>query len=238
MYTNYKAARLLTSRLPPSETPASALEKKILTRAEWLTVVRTRADILRLPLFGLVFCICGEFTPLVVLVMSNVVPRSLWIPKQVEKARAKAEERRRGVFRNPDPALELETKVPERKMEEMGTSVLLHIGRSLGLYSTVWDRIGLPPTVMIRKRVKERMQLVATDDMAIERDGGVEAIEGKEVEMAAEMRGIDVLGMSEADLKRELKNWMQAKKVLEGKARPVTWLYLTRPAAWPLDERM
>lgn len=77
------------------------------------------------------------------------------------------------------------------------------------------------------------MEFVELDDAVIERDGGVEALDGEEVVMAAEMRGIDVLGRKEADLKMILEEWLQARKALAEKRKAATWLYLTRPAAWP-----
>ena len=197
---------------------------------------RTRADLLRIPAFGLVFAICGEFTPFVVLAMSHVVPRSLWIPKQVEKARRQLEERRKEIFRNPDPALGLEAEMKGGKVDKMAKPVVLHIGRSLGLYSTVWDRMGIPPTPVVRRRVKKRMEFVDIDDAAIERDGGAEALNGEEVARAAELRGIDVLGWDAVALKGVLEQWLQARKVLMAKEKGVIWLYLTRPAAWPRKE--
>ena len=236
LYANYKLTNSLSERLPSSQSPEEGLHDGVLTRAEWLTIKRNRADLLRLPLFGLVFCICGEFTPLVVLVMSGVVPRSLWIPKQVEKARRQIEERRKEVFRNPDPALGLEAELKNGKVDEMAKPVILHIGRSLGLYSTLWDRMGIPPTPIVRRRVKKHMAFVDLDDAVIERDGGVEPLDGEEATMAAEVRGIDVMGRNEEELKLALKDWLQARKILARKDKAVTWLYLTRPAAWPLRD--
>lgn len=233
LYTNYKLTRILVARHPSLQPLEQSLLSGTLTRADWLTIRRTRADLARLPLFGLVFCICGEFTPLVVLAVSGAVPRSLWIPMQVESARRKVEERRNELFRNPDPALGLEAEMKGGKVEEMGQPVMVHIGKSLGLYSTLWDRMGVSPTPIVRRRVKRRMEFVELDDAVIERDGGVEALDGEEVEMAAEMRGIDVLGRKEADLKMVLEEWLQARKALAEKGKAATWLYLTRPAAWP-----
>ena len=192
---------------------------------------RSRADITRLPLFGLVFCICGEFTPLVVLLISGVVPRSLWVPKQVDSAREKIEERRREAFRNADPVVERALKNQDADALK-DKAVILHIGRNLGLYSKLWDRMGIPLTPEIRRRVKKRMEFVDLDDTMIERDGGVSSLEEEEVRMAAEMRGIDITGKKEQAVK-DLGKWLEARKVLMKKGRPITSLYLARPTAWP-----
>lgn len=157
--------------------------------------------------------------------LSGVVPRSLWIPKQVEKARRKVEERRREVFRDPDPGLELDA---------VNKEAVLHIGRSLGLYSSLWDRIGVPPMPLVRRRLKQRMEFVEIDDGVIEKEGGVEGLDAEEVEFAAEMRGIDILGREEEELRRLLEKWMKGRRALKVEGKEVTRLFLTRPAAWPV----
>ena len=55
-----------------------------ISRREYQLCIRTRHDIRKLIPFGLIFLICGEFTPLVVLALgSAVVPSTCQIPKQV-----------------------------------------------------------------------------------------------------------------------------------------------------------
>ena len=230
IYTNYKLTETLSPKLA-SLRPEEAVRAGAISRAEWLTMKRLRADITRLPFFGLVFCICGEFTPLVVLVISGIVPRSLWIPKQVSSAREKMEARRRETFRNADPTVErvLKNKDADALSEK---AVVLHIGRSLGLYSNLWDRVRIPPTPLIRRRVRERIGFVELDDAMIERDGGVSRLDEEEMRMAAELRGIDICGKKEHDVKKVLGEWLEARKTLSEKGRPATSLYLARPAAW------
>lgn len=58
---------------------------------------------------------------------------------------------------------------------------------------------------MVRKRVYGRLRELELDDFAIERDGGVGMMEGEEVRMACEERGIDILGKGEMDLRGLLK---------------------------------
>lgn len=231
IYSNYKLSQSVFPKLA-SLSPEEALRAGTISRAEWLLMKRLRADITRLPLFGLVFCICGEFTPLVVLVIGGVVPRTLWIPKQVDGAREKVEQRRRETFRNADPAVERVLKDQDGDaLNEK--AVVLHIGRSLGLYSNLWDRVGIPPTPLIRRRVRERMDFVKLDDAMVERDGGALRLEEEEARMAAEMRGIDICGRKEHEVKKIVEKWLEARKALSRKGRPVTSLYFARPTAWP-----
>ncbi|CAO2656442.1 Nn.00g052450.m01.CDS01 [Neocucurbitaria sp. VM-36] len=62
-----------------------------LTRAEWQIVLRSRKDVLRLPAFGALVLLLGEWLPLVVLYMTPVIPEACRIPKQVAKDLSKTE---------------------------------------------------------------------------------------------------------------------------------------------------
>ena len=188
-----------------------------------------------MPLFILVFIVCGEFTPLVAIFFSGAVPRSLWVPKQVQKAREKVEARRREVFRNPPEGLKIEEKREES--HKLSKAQIVHIGRSLGLYSSLWDRIDLPPLWLITRRIKKRMKFVELDDFAIRRDGGVEKMEPAEVELAVEMRGLDILGREEEESRRSLSQWLLNRKYLAGRGLSVKRLYLTRPSVWHYPDK-
>lgn len=88
------------SGIPPDHTPPGDTAEPTTVRAAGTTRStellrrRWRHDVRRLPVFALLLLICGEFTPLVVLAMPAVVPITCRIPRQVEKLRRKAEERR------------------------------------------------------------------------------------------------------------------------------------------------
>ena len=170
-------------------------------------------------------------TALVATFCSGAVPRSLWVPKQVQKAREKVEARRSEVFRSPPENLNLDEK--REGSDTLSKAQALHIGRSLGLYSSLWDRIDLPPIWLIRRRVKKRMNFVELDDFAIRRDGGVENMEAAEVELAVEMRGLDVLGRDERSLRGNLSHWLLNRIFLANRGLSVKSMYLTRPSVWP-----
>lgn len=230
LYRNFQAARAIAQRLE-STTYEEDVQKGLISRAEWHLVRRQRADALKVPLFALVFICCGEFTPLVAIYFSGAIPRTLWVPKQIEHARTKLEARRREVFRNPPVGLDLDQK--RAKSETLSKGELLHLGRSLGLYSSFWDRIDLPPLWLIRRRAKKHMDFVELDDFTIHRDGGVENLESVEVQLAAEMRGLDVLGKKESDLRSSLSDWMLHRSAFAKDGSRMRTLYLTRPSAWP-----
>lgn len=227
VYGNYKASRALRARLPSSTTPETALERGLLSRGEWLLLLRSRHDVAKIPLFALVFMICGEFTPLVVIFLGGVVPRTCVVPKQVVSAREKAEERRGRSFREGT----IQSQKAPSIIQELRTGEILHIGRSLGLYSALWDRVGKVPVGIVKGRVVKRAKYLDLDDMAIERDGGVGQMEMEEVRIAMDERGLDVLGKNDAHLRSVLRSWLHARK-----EQPVTKLLLTRPSIWAKDE--
>lgn len=72
------------------------------------------------------------------------------------------------------------------------------------------------PTSLVRKRVYRSLGELEVDNFAIERDGGVRKMEGQEVRMACEERGIDVLGKDERNLRMDLEQWMERRRTLMG----------------------
>ncbi|KAI4129305.1 MAG: hypothetical protein LQ347_003838, partial [Umbilicaria vellea] len=195
---------------------------------------RNRHDLARIPLFALVFCVFGEFTPLVVVFLSDVVPRTCKIPKQVVRARDRAERRRSASFRSGLPAAPAAGRkfAPPREVAELSPEEILHVGRSLGLFAGLWDTVGWgPPVGLVAGRVSRELEYLEQDDFLIGKNGGVEAMEVEEVRFALEERGVDVLGKNDGQLQRLLKAWLR-----ERQRGPVTRLLLTRPSVWA-DEK-
>ena len=188
------------------------------------------------------------------------MPRSAWIPLQVEKARGKSEERRRGSFREgtliEDSAALVGGNengngggigIGRLKVEELSERQLRHISISLGLHSRLWEILwDRPPLWIVRGRVQGRVGYLEADDMALVRDSGgktarvVEELGLDEVVRAAEERGIDVQGRKEGDVRKVLGEWMGARfeegagkgERGGGKGVGVPALLLVRPEGW------
>ncbi|KAL8760917.1 MAG: hypothetical protein Q9184_002914 [Pyrenodesmia sp. 2 TL-2023] len=229
IWSNYKLLEQIRPRIPSDKSLEQALRDGVLSRAEYHLVRRTRSDVSRIPLFGLILCICGEFTPLVVIFLSGAVPRTCHIPRQVERARAKAEARRKESFKEG-------TAVAEKEIENMEDVTRLpkpiarHVGTTLGLYSNLWDRIGVTPSILLPRRIRKAVERIDADDLAIWRDGGVNGLSEEEVKLAAEGRGLDVVGKPIKDIRSELAMWMEARMC---KNVSVIDLLCRRPSAWP-----
>ena len=76
----------------------------------------------------------------------------------------------------------------------------------------------LIPITLVKRRVYRSLGELEVDDFAIERDGGVGRMNGEEVRMACEERGIDVLEKEERNLRMDLEQWMERRA--EGKREP------------------
>ncbi|KAL8870884.1 MAG: hypothetical protein Q9174_003170, partial [Haloplaca sp. 1 TL-2023] len=193
IYQNYKTLRHLRTRIPPGRSAEQALRDGQLSRAEYHLVRRTRSDVSRIPLFGLVLVICGEFTPLVVLFLGldAAVPRICHIPRQVEGARKRLEEARRKSFR--EGTITGKNTGDLSDVTNLPKPILAHVANSLGLVSGLWNTIGITPRPLISWRLGRVVDWIDADDFAIGRDGGVKHLNEEESKLAAEARGIDVL---------------------------------------------
>jgi hypothetical protein len=235
VWYNYKDAKKIQHKLRSTQTPQlppSPSSKKhqnlytkfVLTRAEFQFLRRSQYDVRRVPIFGVLFIIAGEYLPLVVIFLTPLVPYTCRIPKQVKRAREKLEKRREDSFRAVTDGYAPSAKGKDgevRVMEELGKGQLMHISRSCGLHAALWDRTkgALPPKAMLIFRVRKWLEYLEKDDALIQRDGSVRELKGEELKLAAEQRGLDVLGKKDDDLRSILARWMKGRS--EGKVLPM-----------------
>lgn len=229
IYYNYRSSKPIQQRI--DNTYKSSLSEAVaangINRQEFQLLARNWHDVKRVPVFALVFAICGEFTPLVVVFLSSVVPWTCRIPSQIEGDRRKLESRRRISFRN------LTLPPPEGidgGVEKLARMQLIHISWSLGLSSSVWDWLGgqFPglPSFMVRKKVDKRVEYLEMDDKLIKDAGGIGKMELEECKMACIERGIDVIGRKDTDIKQDLNDWLKSRP-----KRSIEHLLLTRCVA-------
>ena len=188
---------------------SDAIFSKALTRSDFQLLHRNWHDMKRVPIFALVFIVCGEFTPLIVIAIGGIVPWTCRIPS---KSRTIAESSRSG-------APSRSATLPLEPLKEEGAGALermqlLHICWSLGLGSRAWDWLGgqYPglPNWVLRRKVGRRLDYLEMDDKLIRECGGVGEMEEREVRMACVERGVDVLGKSNEQLSMDLDAWLNA----------------------------
>lgn len=157
--------------------------KKIptITRREYQLCLRTRHDLGKLIPFGIVFAICGEFTPLVILALgSSVVPYTCRIPKQVQHDRRWFEKR-------------LEAQAAEGVVKAGGSEVVGSLMEpeflnALAFLHGVSPFATLPPIIgklffrfWVRPRLRRRGWEILADTVLIRREGGFGLLEPVEV---------------------------------------------------------
>lgn len=229
VFANRRLLREKLERTPADDRPSvwkPHSVPKSFSRADWVLFWRVKHDMLRLPLFGLMLLVIGEFTALVVLYVDGVVPITCRIPRQIAKNLEKAEERRRLAFD------ELDAKHPHGVLSPgVTTSVARsHVLRSLHLSGGMWDRLGFVPPGMWQIKGNYRMAFLEGDDKNLVEDGGPTGLEHEELRIACAERGINVLGKSENDMRKWLGDWLRltAAEDITERRRRMAALLLTR----------
>jgi len=250
VWHNHKAASALKKRIvaalnarkPDLAPPASAskpwrafrdeaVQRRVVSRAEFQLLERNARDIGKLPFFAFLVVLFGEWLPLIVPFIPNRVPGTCRIPKQVRGMREKSEARRRWSFRSgvAEPAAgqvaveggkwRMTDRANVREvLKNLGSEQLMHLSCVLDQHSGVWDRVQLtPPAGLIRRGVCARVQYLALDDFLIVEAGGIKNLSSEELTVACEERGIDVLGKPEDKLKSELQAWIKKQEHDEGR---------------------
>ena len=231
VWYNYKAVKALQQRLTRegrAKDIMEAIAKGVITRSELQLMVRNQHDLGKLPVFGLLVLIFGEWLALIVPFIPNTVPGTCRIPKQVEGMRTKAEERRRISFlqgiteptstqfpddggRDPKFAWPVAfiNEYRREMLANLRSDQLLHLSSTLGLHSTLWDRIQLPPpSSILRNKVNRRLHYLSQDDYLILHNGGAARLSPPELAIACEERGLNILGKRDEESREELAWWL------------------------------
>lgn len=227
----HKLARSLRSKASKHH---SQDKTEVLTRAEWQVIRRSRQNMIRLPAFAVIFLVFGEWTPLLVLYMTPLVPEACRIPNQVKKELTKLENKRKDrLHRAGLDAMRLISQ--DRKIASSPTALqnassvnaifgaealqnlnplqmsyyeLFLASAQYDCHSRIFDIFRItPPKFWLQRGVRKRFTYLRKDDELISRDGGVRALEKQEVEKACTERGIDVLNKREDELRKALSKW-------------------------------
>jgi len=185
------------------------------SRAVLLLRARVRHDIGRLPFFALLVLICGELTPIIVLVFPRLTPYTCRIPSQTAVIRRAVEARRAASFRNlshviTDTDADADSNA---NSSDMALSPALekladgHICRSLYKGSRFWDKVGID-VPFASTHAANAVASIVGDDALLREGGGVQGLVDDEVVLACEERGIDTLGKDVNSLREQLEAWV------------------------------
>lgn len=236
IYTN---TRLLWALKPKkgvvaaSSSPSSSSPPVLAhTRSHLLLQSRWRHDASRVPLFALMLLCCGEFTPFVVLAVPRVAPLTCRIPAQVDKIRKAAEARR---HRSAEALRLAAERNPSAELPY--NLVVGHLARSLGVVSSLWDRVGWVPGSLAGRKAGNRLRFLAIDDSLLMQAGGVPALISEEVTLACVDRGIDTRGRKVAELRDVLARWLVLTDTRgmgpEESTRRMSVLLMQKEEDWP-----
>ncbi|KAF2023881.1 hypothetical protein EK21DRAFT_79954 [Setomelanomma holmii] len=227
--SNVRQTSKLARSLRDKATKAGKEQSEVLSRAEWQIVGRSRKDMLRLPAFGAIFLVFGEWTPLLVMYITPLIPEACRIPSQVQKDLAKTEKKRHERLRragvdsmrllakdrtstSPESASSLSSAASIRHADALKLPFhdLILASARFDCHSKIWDWMFVtPPKFWLQRTVRKKFAYLKTDDELIERDGGCQALSKREVERSCIERGIDVIGKKEEELRRALGAWFK-----------------------------
>ncbi|KAG9192328.1 hypothetical protein G6011_11062 [Alternaria panax] len=204
---------------------------EVLTRAEWQIVRRSKADTLRLPAFGLLVLLLGEWLPIVVMYITPVIPEACRIPQQVQRAIRKLEDKRQdrlrrvaldamrlmrrdrpsiGTASSDAPSVSLSTggqatPVTTKKWNEMTLYEFSLTAAQLDCYPAIFDWLPVTaPKFLLQRNVRKKLEYLQTDDKLIKRDGGWSGLGREELQRVCVDRGLPVLGKREDELRKAL----------------------------------
>ncbi|KIW64913.1 hypothetical protein PV04_07217 [Phialophora macrospora] len=178
----------------------------VLTRQDYQLALRTRHDVGKLVPFSIVFAICGEFTPLVILAIgSAAVPYTCRIPKQEQG------DFLRPVKIQPKFAAQVERLLAEASKrganpasmqwkQEFIQAYRLHVNPSPYPASVLghwWHRVYSGP------RLRKHCEEVLCDTILIRREGGFDKLSPREVFQWSLKYGLRTLTEYMDDLQRE-----------------------------------
>ena len=180
----------------------------------------------RLPIFALVLLVFDELTVLIAYYIDGIMPYTCRLPKQIQKTRRKAEERRK------DAQQHLEWKYPDGVTSVTAPVARTHVLQSLHLISTLWDKVGFVLPGLWALKGRPRIAYLEADDQLL-RQPGIDSLSEEELVIACGERGISVLAegseacRSSDDMRASLQKWLDltdAPEMAERRKRMATLL--------------
>ncbi|KAF3893409.1 Letm1 RBD domain-containing protein [Trichophyton interdigitale] len=233
VYGNYKASIPLRKQLglpayiprsPWTDTPASSsggsTDASSLTRSDFQLVRRSAYDLRRMIPFGFILLICGEFTPLVVLAIGNMVtPMTCRMPKHLIKERGKRIEYKiaalQGLSESQREVVAPSSLRGAKDVHALSAEEVLQSCVVFGLSKR--HSLSVPEFLqnmlvngLYRPRLQRWMEYLAADDKLIKSAGGLDNMVAEEVRLAVDERGgVDVgMGLKEGVREATERKWL------------------------------
>ena len=185
IWQNYKELRKIRQRVE-GRTLEDVVKygmagSPVLSRRDYQLALRTRHDLGKLVPFSIVFAICGEFTPLVILLIGSVaVPYTCRIPKQEQQDFLKFVRKQSKYEARADHLLQQHrtSDAGMRWKQEFLEAYRLHVNpfsRPLPGLGSFWHSMYIGP------RLRKHCEEVLSDTILIRREGGFGQLSPREV---------------------------------------------------------
>lgn len=187
-----------SSRMPP------------VTRSDFLTLLRTEHDMRKLPFFAVVFAVCFECTPLVLMAFPGIAPSTCWSKGYITKLRNK-------YTANLTNLHEKGAKLNgSESVFKLDPPQLQQLSQTLGLVK----HAKFYPTGFLRSQVQKHLTIVRADDYFLrENIDKLDSLDSEELHRALAARALPMDG-GVAALQRwlaEFKEPMDAGYLLSAK---------------------
>lgn len=185
-----------------------------MTRREYLLTYRTGKDFYKLPLFSVIFIICFEMTPFVLLLFPRIAPSTCTIQEaKVIRSRNQAIEQwkrqRQQEFMN---TIEIEKQKPDSLQLQTASVYKLHEKHLAQLFTILTPGVlptGWYTTKYIQTRLAEYVVHIKCDDLLLSRFNGSQNLDHRELIYACQERVIDTANKTDDQLREHLSNWIE-----------------------------
>ncbi|KAK4179366.1 hypothetical protein QBC36DRAFT_160210, partial [Triangularia setosa] len=174
------------------------------TRAALLLASRLKHDLGRLIPLSLIILICAEMTPVVILWAPNLklTPLTCRMPREVEAIRQRDREMKKEAKLNHQQQQQRKTNRQSDEGDLATVGELLRVGKPRFVPSFLY------PFAFRKAKADKKLAWILADDAMLQQGGGQKELVFEEVKLAAEERGIDVLGRDEEELRGVLQRWL------------------------------
>ena len=261
VWTMRKIAREIKKKEKESDSQHMSLS--LLTRAEFQLLQRNEAALSKVLPFGLFIFIFAEFSPLLLVFITSIVPEPCQLPSVQAKIEKKFNERKfksfirykeyvettergredkRMLRAESADALTVSSSLSPLQQQDpktspshsllitLSTPSLHHASTAIKAHPAILDRLSYIPLlsyisslILTRNyfinRIHERINYLRADDVLLLRDGSVDELTPQELKRAVAERGYlaeSSLGVSEAMMMKQMKDWLGSSMVKKG----------------------
>lgn len=179
-----------------------------ITRAQYMLLLRTKRDVLKLPFFAVIFAVFFETTPLLVLLFPRLTPVTCYTPSAIKKQADNQEnliQKFAFIEDSESSALSGSKQMAARSVFELSRNELNALAKFTG-------KLWLPSLLYTRKHLQKVINNylleIRCDNILLGRFGGVQQLDDYETSGACLARGISIKNKTPAEQRIVLEKWI------------------------------